>query len=307
MQNAPVITLLYHPDSGVHWFYNDLAGIPLEKTGESKMKLTLALVLSGTCLISLSGIAQNNGGTSTGAGGSAGVGAAGQASGAASTHAGAQQQLPGKPGLSGATGADVGNADANQSQGGQNPQNNQAAATNGAPGFPTPPAPNEGGFNNTNMRPLSATSRPGATNSIFATNSFGATNGADALQRDQAITAADQAMLAQMRQTVFPPGQPMAPWMNSIHFILKDGAVRLVGTVASLQERQQIEATVRQVPGVVRVYDALAVNASAGAAAGPANANASANGNAPVPPTPTPTPSADLSTTNTATGATAPK
>jgi hypothetical protein len=87
-----------------------------------------------------------------------------------------------------------------------------------------------------------------------------------------------------MRQTVFPPGQPMAPWMKSIHFILKDGIVRIVGTVPSVEERQRIEAAVGLTPGVVRIYNALTVNASAGAAAGAVNSSASGNANATVNP-----------------------
>jgi len=129
---------------------------------------------------------------------------------------------------------------------------------------------------------------PEPTASAASTNvvspSSTATNGSTAvnttpewLQRDQAITPEDQGMLTQMRQAVFPPGQPMASWMGSVHFILKDGAVRLVGTVPSTQERQRIEDTVRQVPGIVRIYDALAVDPAADvAAAGAAGQNNSA-------------------------------
>jgi hypothetical protein len=62
--------------------------------------------------------------------------------------------------------------------------------------------------------------------------------------------------------------------MSSIHFILMDGAVRIVGTVPSVAERQRIETIVTQIPGVVRVYDALAVNASVGAEGGGANTTA---------------------------------
>jgi hypothetical protein len=88
-------------------------------------------------------------------------------------------------------------------------------------------------------------------------------------------------MLGQIRQSVFPPNQPVLPWMSSVHFILKDGAVRIVGTVPTAADRQRIETMVQQTPGVVRVYDVLSVNASAGAPTGNAsvNGNASINGN----------------------------
>jgi hypothetical protein len=107
------------------------------------------------------------------------------------------------------------------------------------------------------------------------------------LQKDQAITPEDQAMLTQMRQAVFPQGTSEA-WMNSVHFILKDGAVRLVGTVPTAQDRQRIEGVVRQIPGVTRVYDAMAVNPSAAVASSGAPATNSASGITPAPvPSPT--------------------
>jgi hypothetical protein len=109
----------------------------------------------------------------------------------------------------------------------------------------------------------------------------------DYLQRDQAITPEDQGMLAQMRQAVFPQGATEA-WMGSVHFILKEGAVRLVGTVPSLQERQRIEGVVSQVPGVTRVYDALAVNPSAAVASTPTSGTNAVPGVTPAPvPAPT--------------------
>ena len=123
---------------------------------------------------------------------------------------------------------------------------------------------NASGDQSAQQQPVSPTSRPGGTNVVYATNSASMTNTPEWLQRDQAITAQDQAVLQQMRQAVFQ-GQPTANWMQSIHFILKDGAVRFVGTVPSPAERQRIESIVAQIPGVVRVYDAVAVNASAGA------------------------------------------
>src|SRR6266850_5700607 len=157
------------------------------------MKLTLAVTLMGVCLMTLNGIAQNNGGTSGGASAGVGVGTSGQVPGgnSAATKGAAQQQPQGgnAAGISGNVNAGVGNADVNASvganqnqnqnnQNNQNQQQQQQPATNGAPGFATPPGTNsEGFFNNTNMRPLAPTARSGATNSIYATNTFGSSNG----------------------------------------------------------------------------------------------------------------------------------
>jgi hypothetical protein len=163
------------------------------------------------------------------------------------------------------------------------PDNNQQqlAATNAAPGTPTSSNTNADGSQP--GQPLSPTSQIGATNAVYPTNSAATNTTPEWLQRDQAITEQDRGMLMQMRQAVFQ-GQPLSGWMQSIHFILKDGAVRIVGTVPSLAERQRIEGIVTQIPGVVKVYDALAVNPSAAANMGTANAPASANP-APLPPT----------------------
>jgi BON domain len=252
--------------------------------------LMQAIGVSFLCLSALPSVAQKGGGASGGA--SAGVSvtptAPAGASGKTSAQAGAQQQLQ--------TGQLIGNgagADANASGTAttsddkqQQPNNPQIAATNAAAAAPASPSTNAQGL--PPGGPLSPTSRSGATNALYPTNSMSTNNTPDWLQRDQAITEQDRAMLAQMRQAVFQ-GQPISGWMHSIHFILKDGAVRIVGTVPSVAERQRIEAVVTQIPGVVKVYDALAVNASAGANAGPANAsvNGNAAAGAATPPAPT--------------------
>jgi osmotically-inducible protein OsmY len=91
------------------------------------------------------------------------------------------------------------------------------------------------------------------------------TNANPMLMRDQALSETDRRTLAQIRAAVFGPNQAAAPPAGTpVHFILKDGAVRLVGTVSTMEERQRIENLVQQVPGVTRVFDALQVSQQPG-------------------------------------------
>ncbi len=143
---------------------------------------------------------------------------------------------------------------------------------------------------------------------------------ANAPQRgDQALSPADQGMLVQIRASVYPAGVSIAtaaPAANSstavggsaqssigvntaiapgagVSFILKDGLVRLVGTVPSIEERQRIEAAVARVPGVIRVYDALAVGGQANTGVTIVEGAGSAR---PLAPTSRPEPSASVQT-----------
>jgi len=112
---------------------------------------------------------------------------------------------------------------------------------------------------NTNLAP---TSRLGFTNRILSSNTAGImTNANPMLMQDQALSETDRRLLGQIRGSVFGPNQAAVPPAGApIRFILKDGAVRLVGTVSTAEERQRIENLVQQVPGVVRVFDALQVS-----------------------------------------------
>ena len=112
----------------------------------------------------------------------------------------------------------------------------------------------------TNLPP---TSQPGFTNRIMGTNG-------SVLMRDQAISEGDRQLLTQIRIAVFGTSEVTATsggaapsGGTSVHFILRDGAVRLVGFVPNAEEQTRIVTTVQKVPGVVRVYDALQVGASA--------------------------------------------
>jgi len=90
-----------------------------------------------------------------------------------------------------------------------------------------------------------------------------ATNGSR-FMRDQAISETDRRLLVQIRTAVFGTSQVTAnTGAPDVHFILRDGAVRIVGVVPTPDEQRRIETAVQQVPGVVRVFNALQVGASA--------------------------------------------
>jgi len=130
---------------------------------------------------------------------------------------------------------------------------------------------------------LTPTSQPGLTNRIFGTNNFGLTNSTGALFRDQAITSPDRQLLSQLRSAVF--GANLSPEQlaaQPVHFILANGIVRLVGEVPSLEQRQQVEAAVQRVPGVVRIYDALSVSGQPGLAVNVLPGNTPQNALSPV-------------------------
>jgi hypothetical protein len=126
----------------------------------------------------------------------------------------------------------------------------------------------------TDQAPLTPTSQAGSTNQVFATNGLTTSNQTRPRLQDQALTSQDQALLLQIRQAVLPQvlvaGQP-AP----ISFIIRNGLVRIVGYVASSEDKQRVLSLMQNIPGIVRVYDALAVNTqlqTAAAAKGGTNA-----------------------------------
>ena len=130
---------------------------------------------------------------------------------------------------------------------------------------------------------LTPTSEPGLTNRILGTNNVGLTNSTSMLFRDQAITSADRQLLTQLRASVFGANfSPEQLAAHPVHFILANGVVRLVGEVPSLEQRQQIEAAVQRVPGVVRVYDALSVSGQPGIAVNVLPGNTPPNALSPV-------------------------
>jgi hypothetical protein len=137
--------------------------------------------------------------------------------------------------------------------------NGQFMATNGFGGT-------NSGFR-TNTPGWTPTGRVEATNRMFGSNfsngSF--SNQTSAAFQDRTVTAADQTLLVQVRQTVIARLQPLGAWSPAIHFNINNGIVTLVGVVTTVQISQQIETTVTQVPGVVRVVNRLVVGNGNGA------------------------------------------
>src|SRR5207302_5155259 len=98
------------------------------------------------------------------------------------------------------------------------------------------------------------TGRVETTNRMFGSNfnngSF--SNQTGIAFQDRGVTATDQTLLVQVRQTVLARLQPLGAWSPAVHFQINNGVVTLLGVVTTIQISQQIETTVTQVPGVVR-------------------------------------------------------
>jgi osmotically-inducible protein OsmY len=101
----------------------------------------------------------------------------------------------------------------------------------------------------------------------------GVENGLSTLPPDQAATEQDKVILTQIRQ-VIPLPQPTGPW-TPVSFDVRQGAVGIAGIVPSVVESQRIEATVRQVPGVVQTSNTLIVDTSASSNVGTSPASTS--------------------------------
>ncbi|HSU54982.1 MAG TPA: BON domain-containing protein [Candidatus Dormibacteraeota bacterium] len=106
----------------------------------------------------------------------------------------------------------------------------------------------------------------GASTNVNGTAQVGGTNGTNLAgtstgsQQDQALNESDRTLLTQIRQSAFGSLSPTgATSEGNVHFILLNGAVRLVGTVPNAAERTRIENAVSKVPGVTRVFNALTV------------------------------------------------
>ena len=187
-------------------------------------------------------------------------------------------------------------AQAQQAQAAQNSQNannqpNQNPANNNA--ATAQPGDAAGGNSTAQSTTTQSTATPttatGQSQAVTPTQNANNTS-----SRDQAITATDKTMLVQMRAAAFPPGTAVAT-SSSVSFILKDGAVRLVGTVPSVAEQQRILAVAQQTPGITRVYISLTVSgtesvgasasAGGGVGTGSASGGASATAAAPAPTT----------------------
>lgn len=111
--------------------------------------------------------------------------------------------------------------------------------------------------NGQNLRPT------GRTNDIFnesQTNHSRATN--RVRMEDHAFTQSDKTLLTRIHQKVQTriTSQSGTATNRFVHFIIRNGVVRVFGFVPTPQARRQILASVEQVPGVVRVIDQLQVS-----------------------------------------------
>ncbi len=100
--------------------------------------------------------------------------------------------------------------------------------------------------------------QPGAQN---VPNSTANSNGGGGIAQDQAVTAADRTLLAQIQQNVQANFRAASPWAP-VHFNINNGVVTLMGTVPNQAAEEQLEALIQQVPGVTGVVDQLAVRSA---------------------------------------------
>lgn len=233
---------------------------------------TRYIVLLSAVLLAASGYSQTSGGAGTGTGTSG----TGTSSGANTGGTGSIATRPGLPPPEGfPPQRPLGPNNLQQEQQQQQIQTpqpglNPQAAVNGTPttllssnGAPLTVDTNQLAANTnqvgTNLTP---TSQPGFTNRVMTTNApvLLTTNSNPLMMGDQALSEGDRRLLFQIRSAVFGVNQAAVPSAGTpVHFILRDGVVRLVGTVPTMEERLRIENVIQQVPGVVRVFDALQV------------------------------------------------
>lgn len=81
--------------------------------------------------------------------------------------------------------------------------------------------------------------------------------------RDRALTASDQALLGSLRQGLAAQLGTTTVAQTPVHFLIDNGRVTIVGTVATADESQRILARVQQTPGVVNAFNDLHVGTTA--------------------------------------------
>jgi osmotically-inducible protein OsmY len=224
------------------------------------MKLNLVILFS-VAVLAASGYSQNSGGSGGTAGGTT---APGQPTGPTTPGAGGTPPPTLNPGI-GENSLQIRNRTQPATPPGQ-VISSETAITNSV----------TSGTNQFAVTNLSPTSQSGFTNRVMATNG-------SLLLRDQAISETDRQLLTQIRTSVFGTSQASAMGGTTVHFILREGAVRIVGAVPNADEQNRIVTTVQKIPGVVRVYDALQVGGSTTPAQTPAPTQAPAPGQTPVP------------------------
>lgn len=134
----------------------------------------------------------------------------------------------------------------------------------------------------TNGSGLYPTGRGSDTNRMYGTNrssqgsqqeSSGANNRDSRTgHQDQAVTAQDRTLLITVRQKVQTEVRALASssagtWAP-VNFKCDQGVVTILGTVQSVEIKQQIENCVRRVPGVVRVENTIEIAGAGGVGAG---------------------------------------
>ncbi len=128
--------------------------------------------------------------------------------------------------------------------------------------------------------PSSTVDQTTATSTAANALSSTAANPTAGSVQDQAITAADQEVLAQVRNRVIVPSGNGA-W-GPLNFSVANGVVTMVGRVQSPAAQQQLEALVRSTPGVVAVVDQLNTSPMAGSVTTTGSPGTSPSGVAPM-------------------------
>jgi osmotically-inducible protein OsmY len=104
------------------------------------------------------------------------------------------------------------------------------------------------------------------TNSLQSTNNMstaGNSNGNNSVVVSQAVTASDRVLLNSLTQSVGVQLGINSQTQMPVHFLINNGAVTLVGTVATPDVSQRIAARVQQTPGVLSVFNDLSLGTAA--------------------------------------------
>jgi osmotically-inducible protein OsmY len=97
----------------------------------------------------------------------------------------------------------------------------------------------------------------------FQTSGTAGTSSGVLVTEGTAPTPADQALLAQIRQTVQTQVIVSEPAAPAVQVSVQNGAVTLAGTATTVEERAKIAASVQRVAGVTRVNNQIQINANA--------------------------------------------
>jgi osmotically-inducible protein OsmY len=104
------------------------------------------------------------------------------------------------------------------------------------------------------------------TNSLQSTNNMstaGNSNGNNSVVVSQAVTASDRVLLNSLTQSVGVQLGINSQAQMPVHFLINNGAVTLIGTVATPDVSQRIAARVQQTPGVLSVFNDLSLGTAA--------------------------------------------